>query len=93
MPKTLEDMGDAAAFVLAATREKKLEDYARDRLLRQAVERNFEIIGEAVGRLARHDPNTASEISEHARIVAFRDVLIHGYDLVDDELVWEKPRQ
>lgn len=86
--KTLEDIRDAASFVLAVT-EKKLEDYSADRLLRQAIERNFEIIGEAVGRLARDDPDTASRLSEHRRIVAFRNVLIHGYDLVDDELVWD----
>jgi len=88
-PKTLEDIRDAASFVLAVTKGKTLEDYSEDRLLRQAIERNFEIVGEAVGRLARNDPETASHLSEHERIVAFRNVLIHGYDLVDDELVWD----
>lgn len=87
--KTLEDIRDAASFVLAVTGEKKLEDYSADRLLRQAIERNFEIIGEAVGRLARDDPDAASRLSEYKRIAAFRNVLIHGYDLVDDELVWD----
>ena len=60
--------------------------------MRQAIERNFEIVGEAVGQLARNDPETASRLSEHERIVAFRHVLIHGYDLVDDELVWDTMR-
>ena len=87
--KTLEDIRDAASFVLAATEGKALGDYSEDRLLRQAVERNFEIIGEAVGRLARNDPESASCLSEHERIVAFRNILIHGYDLVDDDLVWD----
>ena len=91
-PKTLEDIRDAASFVLAVTEERTLEDYSQDRLLRQAIERNFEIIGEAVGRLARNDPGAASRLSEHERIVAFRNVLIHGYDLVDDDLVWETIR-
>lgn len=88
-PKTLEDIRDAASFVLVVAEGKKLEDYSADRLLRQGIERNFEIIGEAVGRLARNDPDTVSQLSEHRRIVAFRNVLIHGYDLVDDELVWD----
>jgi uncharacterized protein with HEPN domain len=66
------------------TEGKTLEDYSEDRLLRQAIERNFEIVGEAVGQLARNDPETASRLSEHERIVAFRHVLIHGYDLVDE---------
>ena len=88
-PKTLEDIRDAASFVLSATEGKTLGDYSEDRLLRQAVERNFEIIGEAVGRLARNDPEAASRLSEHERVIAFRNVLIHGHDLVDDELVWD----
>ena len=60
--------------------------------MRQAIERNFEIIGQAVGRLARNEPQTATRLSEHERIVAFRNVLIHGYDLVEDELVWDTIR-
>lgn len=40
-----------------------------------------------MGRLAREDPATARRIGEHERIIAFQNVLIHGYDLVDDELV------
>ena len=87
--RTLEQIKDTASFVVSVTENKTLEDYSRDRLLRQAVERNLEIVGEAVGRLKRNDPNTALRLSEHERIVAFRNVLIHGYDLVDDELVWE----
>ena len=74
---------------MTATEGKTLEDYSDDRLLRQAVERNLEIVGEAVGRLSRDDRDTATRLSEHERIVAFRNVLIHGYDLVDDELVWD----
>ncbi|MGB3681626.1 MAG: HepT-like ribonuclease domain-containing protein [Rubrobacteraceae bacterium] len=87
--KTLEDIRDAASFILEVTKNKSREEYLEKRLLRQAVERNFEIIGEAIGRLAREDPETVKSIGEHGRIVAFRNVLIHGYDLVDDELVWD----
>ncbi len=67
-PKTLEDIRDAASFVLEVTEGKTLEDYSEDRLLRQAIERNFEIIGEAVGRLARNDPQTASRLSASPRL-------------------------
>ncbi len=87
--KALEDVQDCASFVVAASERKDLAYYRRDRLFRQALERNLEIIGEAIGRISRHDVETASRISEHRRIVAFRNRLIHGYDLLDDELVWE----
>jgi uncharacterized protein with HEPN domain len=58
-------------------------------LLRQAVERNFEIIGEAVGRLAKLDPLTAAWISDYSQIISIRNILIHGYVLIDDAQVWE----
>lgn len=80
--KTLEDIRDAAAFILESAGSGSGEDYFRNRLLRQAVERNFEIIGEAMGRLAHEDPETAKRIGDYERIIAFRNVLIHGYDLV-----------
>jgi uncharacterized protein with HEPN domain len=57
-------------------------------LLRSAVERQFEIIGEALARLRQVDPVLAATIPELPRIVAFRNVLIHGYATVDNELVW-----
>ena len=87
-PKLLDDIRDAVAFIRQATDGKSLEVYRVDRMLRQAVERNFEIIGEAVGRLARLDPETAARIGDHPQIIAFRNVLIHGYDLIDDAQVW-----
>jgi uncharacterized protein with HEPN domain len=91
-PRTLGQIRDAASFVLSVTEGKTLRGYSDDRLLRQAVERNLEIMGEAVGRLRRDDPETAGRLTEHERIVDFRNVLIHGYDLVDDEIVWDTIR-
>jgi len=38
--------------------------------------------------LARHDPGTAGRITKHRRIVDFRNVLTHGYDLIDHRIVW-----
>lgn len=87
-PKLLEDIRDAAAFIREAVSGKTADDYRRERLLRQAVERNFEIIGEAMNRLTQHDPDTAARISKHRQIVDFRNVLIHGYDLIDHRIVW-----
>ena len=61
-PKLLEDVRDAAAFIREVTTGVSLAQYSANRLLRQAVERNFEIIGEAVRRLASQDPDTAAHL-------------------------------
>jgi uncharacterized protein with HEPN domain len=63
-------------------------EYERDRQFRKAVEREFEIIGEALSRLAQADPATAAQIYQLKRIVGFRNRIIHGYDAVDDATVW-----
>jgi len=88
-PKLLADIHDAASFILEVTRGKFLAYYGRDHSMRQTVERNFEIIGEAVNRLPRVDPPVAAWISSTSRIVAFRNLLIHGYDMIDDAEVWK----
>jgi uncharacterized protein with HEPN domain len=92
-PKHLEDIRDAAGFVLEATGESELGQYLENRLLRQAIERNFEIIGEALNRLRRDDSATAERIGDTPRIVAFRNILAHGYDTIDHEIVWHLIQQ
>jgi uncharacterized protein with HEPN domain len=62
--------------------------YEQDRQFRRAVEREFEIIGEALGRLIQADPDTAARIGEIHRIIGFRNRIIHGYDAIDDAAVW-----
>ncbi|MGB5672229.1 MAG: HepT-like ribonuclease domain-containing protein [Sedimenticolaceae bacterium] len=66
---------------------KDFAAYQTDELLRSAVERQFEILGEALNQLSRLDPNMAEKIPDLPRIVAFRNILIHGYASVDDRLV------
>lgn len=56
--------------------------------MQQLTERNFEIIGEAMRRLSDLDPTVADRISGRREIIAFRNVLIHGYDTVDHTRVW-----
>ncbi|QDU65298.1 hypothetical protein Pla86_03630 [Planctomycetes bacterium Pla86] len=56
--------------------------------MRSAVERQLEIIGEALNQLRKHDDSISAEITDHRRIVAFRNILIHGYAEVDDRVVW-----
>jgi uncharacterized protein with HEPN domain len=85
----LHDMQRAADRLGEFTAGKTFSDYTRDAMLRAAVERQFEIIGEALAKLARLDPDLANRIREHRRIIAFRNILVHGYSAVDDRLVWD----
>jgi uncharacterized protein with HEPN domain len=85
----LYDMRQAAALIADFTTGLDYRAYTADAMVRSAVERQFEIIGEALGQLAKVDPETAGRISDYQRIIAFRNILIHGYAGVDDMLVWD----
>jgi len=85
----LWDARQAAERVVAFVAGRTWQDYATDDLLRSAVERQFEIVGEALNKLRHADQTLAAEIADLPRIVAFRNVLIHGYATIDDQLVWE----
>ncbi|MEU6268112.1 HepT-like ribonuclease domain-containing protein [Saccharopolyspora shandongensis] len=63
--------------------------YQANAMLRSAVERQFEIIGEALNQLSKADFELAAQVPDLGRIVAFRNILIHGYAAVDDALVWQ----
>jgi uncharacterized protein with HEPN domain len=86
--KLIEDVRDAAAFIDEVTGPLDRDGFVTQRVVRQAVERNFQIIGEAVRRLSASDPDTAARLGPVARIVAFRNVIVHGYDILDPEVVW-----
>ena len=87
--KLLEDMRQAASLIIEFTSGKSFDDYANDKLLRSGVQRQFEVIGEALSRLSKSDPAAASQVTDRRQIISFRNVLIHGYDIVDDQVVWD----
>ena len=58
-------------------------------MVKAAVERKFEIIGEALGQASRHFPQIETRIAHLEEIFAFRNRLIHGYSVVSDALVWD----
>lgn len=85
----LWDARRGADLIRSFVEGRTWSDYLDDPMLRSAVERQFEIIGEALNRLARTDAEIATRITDLPRIVAFRNVLIHGYATIDDRIVWE----
>lgn len=85
----LYDIQLAVNRIQEFTRDANLADYQGNAMMRSAVERQFEIIGEAVNRLFKIAPEPASRITSHRRIVNFRNQLIHGYFVVDDRAVWD----
>ena len=87
--KCLEDVRQATELILQFTAGKSFADYDSDVLLRSAVERQFEIIGEAINRLSKIDKSISESLPDSPRIIAFRNILIHGYDVVDNHVVWD----
>ena len=87
-PKWLQDVLDACDLILRTCEGHTRASFTQNELLKGAVERKFEIIGEALSRIGKVDPDTAERIPECRRIIGFRNILIHGYDDVDYDRVW-----
>lgn len=84
----LWDVREAADVVAGFMQGHRFDDYGGDLMFRSAVERHLVKIGEALNQLARVDQVLAARIPELRRVVAFRNVLIHGYDQIDNAGVW-----
>jgi len=89
----LWDVQEAAAAIAEFTAGMDAAAYREHHLVRAAVERKFEIIGEALNQLSHGAPKLANRIPDLPAIVAFRNILIHGYASVDDAIVWRNVRE
>ena len=87
--KHLYDIREAARAISRFVSGKTFDDYEQDDLLRSGVERKFEIIGEALNRVRRDKPTLLGKIREHRSIISFRNILAHGYDSLDNRIVWD----
>ncbi|MBI5541081.1 MAG: DUF86 domain-containing protein [Bacteroidia bacterium] len=65
---------------------KKFEDYLKDIKTKRAIERDIEIIGEAINRILKKDNNF--EIENAQKIIGTRNRIAHGYDKISDDLIW-----
>lgn len=88
-PKTyLFDIRSSCEFLLEFTRNKTLQDYQQDRGFRSAIERELQIIGEAMMQLEDVRPDITDQIPDAHRIIGFRHVLVHGYASLNPKTVW-----
>jgi len=85
--KYLHDIKESIESIKSYLGENRnFSDYQNNKMLRRAVEREFEIIGEAMKMLANMDENIP--ITSKQQIIGMRNRVIHGYDKIDDEIVW-----
>jgi uncharacterized protein with HEPN domain len=87
--KLLADVLDAGRAIQRHCSGKTRHDYLADEVLRGFVERKLLVIGEALARLRDVDPAAAAKITDIHRIIAQRNRIVHGYDALDDLLVWD----
>ena len=82
------DIQDAANAITSFVSGVDAETYSNPPLIHSAVERKFEIIGEALNALHKVDPELAKRVPDSSQIIAFRNILIHGYAVIKHERVW-----
>lgn len=86
--KLLWDVRRAASQAIAFLDGLPLDGYLANALVRSAVERQIGIIGDALAELRRRDAAVAGQVPRLNEIIGTRNILIHGYDSVDDTKVW-----
>jgi uncharacterized protein with HEPN domain len=87
--KRLHDIRLAAEALRRFMEGKSVEDFKQDEILQAAVERKLAIIGEAFVHLREEDFATADLFSDLRQIVGMRNRLVHGYDQLDLDVVWD----
>ena len=84
----LFDVLDSCLFIQTTCATRTFDDYQKDRIFRRAMEREFEIVGESLKRIRDDEEKVFVSIAHSGFIVGFRNRLTHGYDSIDDAIVW-----
>lgn len=89
LPKViLQDMVEAAEKVLLYTDGMSFEGYVSDGRTRDAVYHNLIVLGEAAGRMPEAYVHDHADIPWQ-KMISTRNALVHGYDVIDDRIVWQ----
>lgn len=91
--KLIEDIRKACEELAVFLEGKDSSNLEEDRGLQLIVEREFEIIGEAMNRLQRADEEAFAKITHGHRIIGTRNILAHGYDIIDHRILWDAFQQ
>jgi uncharacterized protein with HEPN domain len=86
--KYLYDIIEAGQAIASFVKDKTYNDYTNDLMMRSAAERQLEIIGEALNNIIKIDPTIKNSITDTRKIINFRNILIHAYSIVSNEVVW-----
>lgn len=89
---SLLQMQDYAQRALTAARSRTVEDLSSDDVFRLAIERALEVVGEAANRLPTELRAKYPNV-EWRKIIGMRNVLIHGYDVVQPQILWDTVQQ
>lgn len=84
----LQDIKEACKSILLYTNNISFEEYLKDKMRKDAVVRNLEIIGEAVKQLPKEKIEKFSSI-EWKKIAGLRDILTHHYFGINDNIIWD----
>ena len=88
----LHDVVAAAGAISTFLAGRTLRDYRQDLMLRSAVERQFEILGEAMTRALHTDPGLGERLTASRGAIDFRNVVAHEYDALSPATVWDIAR-
>jgi len=87
--KLAEDILRTIEEIEGFCQSKTFSDFKNDRGLQLIVERELEIIGEALTRLRRDHLQLAQQIHDAEKIIGLRNILAHGYDILEHEILWD----
>ncbi|MBU0609413.1 MAG: DUF86 domain-containing protein [Armatimonadetes bacterium] len=86
--KHLFDIKRSCEAVMDFMADRSLADLQRDRLLRSGVRYELQSIGEAIVRMRHASADLGQMIAQWRRIISFRNLLVHGYDVVEETIVY-----
>jgi uncharacterized protein with HEPN domain len=87
--KYLFDVNESIKNINSFIKGKSFEYYKRNMLLQSAVERQFEIIGEALNRIKKIDDSLLFTITDTHKIIGLRNIIAHGYNIIELKIIWD----